>query len=117
MAERFDSVRILKLEKALKQLPGLRGDRFAEVFRHGSLQIEIYAPTEHDHQSPHSRDEVYVVIQGRSFFNVGEQREKFGSGDVLFAPAHVSHKFEDFGLNLIVWVLFYGPEGGERENR
>jgi len=56
------------------------------------------------------------VIQGSDFFNVEQRREKFGPGDVLFAPAHVSHEFEDFGQNLMVWVLFYGPEGGERGN-
>jgi hypothetical protein len=25
----------------------------------------------------------------------------------------VPHRFEDFSGDLTVWVLFYGPEGGE----
>ncbi len=41
------------------------------------------------------------------------RRQKFGPGDFLFAPAGVSHRFEEFGADLVVWVLFYGPEVGE----
>ena len=37
----------------------------------------------------------------------------FGCGDVLFVPAGVVHRFEDFSDELVVWVVFYGPEGGE----
>jgi hypothetical protein len=31
----------------------------------------------------------------------------------LFAPAGVTHRFENFTTDLVVWVFFYGPEGGE----
>ena len=27
--------------------------------------------------------------------------------------AGITHRFEDFSDDLVVWVLFYGPEGGE----
>ncbi len=36
-----------------------------------------------------------------------------GPDDVLFAPAGLPHRFEDFTDDLVVWVMFYGPEGGE----
>jgi hypothetical protein len=29
-------------------------------------------------------------------------------------PAGVVHRFEEFTEDLVVWVVFYGPEGGER---
>jgi hypothetical protein len=32
---------------------------------------------------------------------------------VLFVPALEEHRFERFTDDLIVWVMFYGPEGGE----
>jgi hypothetical protein len=32
---------------------------------------------------------------------------------VLFVPASVEHRFEDFTDDLVVWVVFYGQEGGE----
>jgi hypothetical protein len=39
---------------------------------------------------------------------------KFGPGDALFAAAGEVHRFEDFTEDLLGWVVFYGPEGGER---
>ena len=38
---------------------------------------------------------------------------RFGPGDLLFVPAGVVHRFEEFTDDLAVWVVFYGPEGGE----
>lgn len=34
---------------------------------------------------------------------------------VLFAAADLGHRFENFSNDLAVWVLSYGPEGGERD--
>lgn len=100
---------------ALALLPGERGARFAKVLAHGSLLVEIYAPRGRDPQQPHTRDEVYVVVEGRGHFVNGERRHPFGPGDLLFVPAGVTHRFEEFTEDLVVWVIFYGPEGGEKE--
>jgi mannose-6-phosphate isomerase-like protein (cupin superfamily) len=108
------SQRRLTISEALAQLPGPAGERYVELFRHGTLSIELYAPRGQDPQTPHSRDEVYVVAQGRGTFHNGPDRHPFAAGDVLFVPAWVEHRFEDFTEDLIVWVVFYGPEGGER---
>jgi len=98
---------------ALLKLPGPNGQRFATVFQHGSLLIEIYAPRGTDPQKPHTRDEVYVVAAGSGDFVCGQTRQSFGPTDFLFAAAGVEHRFENFTDDLVVWVLFYGPEGGE----
>jgi len=100
--------------EALKNLPGPSGERWATVLEHRSLDIEIYAPRGHDPQTPHTRDEVYVVVAGKGFFVNGETRHPFSPGDVLFVPAGVVHRFEAFTDDLVVWVIFYGPEGGEK---
>lgn len=89
------------------------GERFAEVLAHGSLSVEIYAPRGRDPQTPHTRDEAYVVVQGRGAFVNGSTRHPFEPGDFLFVPAGVEHRFVDFTDDLVVWVIFYGPEGGE----
>jgi mannose-6-phosphate isomerase-like protein (cupin superfamily) len=87
--------------------------RFAEVFAHGSLSVEIYAPRGRDAQTPHTRDEVYVVVAGSGrFFCDGETRD-FAPGELLFVPAGIDHRFLDFSDDFVTWVLFYGPEGGE----
>jgi len=98
---------------AMEQLPGPGGERFAEVLGHGSMEVEIYAPRNTDPQTPHTRDELYVVVSGTGKFINGPERHSFGPGDVLFVPAGVEHRFEDFSADLAVWVIFYGPEGGE----
>ncbi|HEX3235469.1 MAG TPA: cupin domain-containing protein [Gemmatimonadales bacterium] len=104
---------LLRVSDGLSRLPGPVGERFVELFRHGTLAVELYAPRGTDPQTPHTRDEVYVVIHGSGQFrNAGEQHP-FGPGDVLFVPAGVTHRFEEFTDDLAVWVFFYGPEGGE----
>src|SRR5262249_15505794 len=111
----FPDLRHLELKDALAAIPSREGNLFAELFRYGSLQVEIYAPRGVDKQEPHTRDELYVVVSGRGNFFIEGQRIPFGPGDVLFAAAGEVHRFEDFSGDLAVWVMFYGPEGGERK--
>ena len=103
------------IKEALRSLPGPSGERYAEIFRHGTLEVEIYAPQGIDPQTPHDRDEVYVVMQGAGSFVNGGVRHPFGPGDVLFVSANTEHRFENFRGDLVVWVIFYGPEGGESD--
>jgi mannose-6-phosphate isomerase-like protein (cupin superfamily) len=103
----------LTVADALSQLPGPEGERYVELFQHGTLSVELYAPRGDDPQTPHTRDEVYVVVQGGGEFVNGGVRHRFGAGDLLFVPAHVPHRFENFTADLAVWVIFYGPVGGE----
>jgi len=102
------------LQRALARLPGPGDVPFAEIFRHGTLAVEIFAPRREDTQKPHTRDEVYFVAQGKGEFVHGVARQAVGPGDFLFVPAGAVHRFENFADDLVLWVLFYGPEGGER---
>ena len=98
---------------ALEKLRGNDGLPYVELFQHGSLEIELYKPDRVDLQEPHTKDEVYVVISGSGYFVNVETRQPFEAGEVLFVPAGVEHRFEDFTEDFATWVLFYGPEGGE----
>lgn len=106
---------IKPVDEALASLPTSDGKRFISVFNHGTLQVELYAPRGVDPQQPHSRDEAYVVVQGSGEFMHDGKRERFTAGDFLFVEAGVEHRFENFTDDLVVWVIFYGPEGGEGE--
>ncbi len=106
---------VLSPADALARLPGPNGERFVELFRHGSLAVELYAPRGRDPQQPHTRDELYVVVSGRGTFFDGTSRRAVAPGDLIFVAAGVEHRFEDFSDDLAVWVMFYGPEGGERD--
>ena len=85
----------------------------AFVFEHGSLQIKMYRPARQDLQKPHTRDEIYVIARGSGWFVNGEEHHAFQTGDVLFVPAGIAHRFEQFSEDFCTWVMFYGPEGGE----
>ena len=96
----------------LAEVPG-DGIRSVSAFRRGSLEIKLYAPRGEDPQSPHGRDEVYVVARGRGTAAIGGERRRFGPADAIFVPASMTHRFEDFTDDLAIWVMFYGPPGGE----
>jgi len=85
----------------------------AFVFEHGTLQVKMYRPPKQDLQKPHTRDEIYVIARGSGWFANGTDRYSFGTGDMLFVPAGIEHRFYDFSDDFCTWVMFYGPEGGE----
>ena len=89
------------------------GREFQTFFKHGSLEVEIYKPDKLDKQSPHDRDEVYIIISGHGFFQHKANYYKIKPGDFLFVPASDPHFFFDFSEDFSTWVLFYGPNGGE----
>ena len=103
----------LTIKNALSQLPTANGEQFINLFNHGSLEIEIYAPKGHDLQQPHDKDEVYVIASGTGWFVNGDARHRFEPGQVLFVPAGVVHRFEEFSDDFATWVIFYGPKEGE----
>ena len=86
------------------------------VLRRGTLKAMLslgrFAPLPRP-TTPHEQDEVYVVIRGRGVFFYDGKRESFEAGDLLFVAAGIEHRFEDFSADLAVWVVFYGPNGGE----
>ncbi|HEY1014315.1 MAG TPA: cupin domain-containing protein [Herpetosiphonaceae bacterium] len=103
-------------EEAAARLPEqIAGQlRFATLLKRGSMSVEFYAPQGRDDQQPHAQDELYVVVAGRGEFVNGGERSPFGPGDVLFVPAGVEHRFENFSEDFQTWVIFYGPPGGEQ---
>lgn len=104
----------LTVSHALEQLAADEAP-FKQLFNHGSMEVELYAPQGVDLQQPHSRDELYVIISGTGFFVHDQERHPFEPGEVLFVPAGDTHRFEDFSDDFATWVVFYGPEGGEKE--
>ncbi|WP_224994907.1 cupin domain-containing protein [Cesiribacter sp. SM1] len=102
----------LSLHKALASLQ-LIPDVSSPMFAHGTLLVELYKPHLVDRQTPHERDEVYIIASGSGRFRLEENIAEFRTGDFLFVPAGARHQFIDFTADFSVWVLFYGPPGGE----
>lgn len=103
----------ITIAEALAQLPGPQGERFTAVFEHGTLLVEILAPPSRVPLPAHTRDEIYIVVQGTGELLKAGTRLPIGPGDFLFVSAGTEHHFENFWDDLVIWAIFYGPEGGE----
>jgi mannose-6-phosphate isomerase-like protein (cupin superfamily) len=90
-------------------LPLPAGRRSALVGSSADFECRHYAPRGSDPQTPHDRDELYVVISGSGHFVRGSSRVPFAPGDLLFVAAHEIHRFEDFSEDFACWVMFFGP--------
>jgi hypothetical protein len=92
---------------AQQQLALLDGaPRFVTLLRHGSLEVELYAPRGQDHQQPHRRDELYVVVSGSGLFDKGGEVQPFGPGSLYEHRVFVSgalwgiNSFDQWGVEL-----------------
>ena len=103
------------VEEAMQQLAIEKQQRFTTVMKHGSMIVEYYAPYKQDLQIPHRQDELYIIISGSGIFYSNGETTDFKPGDALFVPAGIEHRFESFTADFASWVIFYGPEGGEKE--
>jgi mannose-6-phosphate isomerase-like protein (cupin superfamily) len=89
-------------------LPNPPGRLSAQVLNTPGLEVRWYRPPNPDPQTPHDRDEIYVVIAGSGEFVRGDARVAFGPGDLLFAAKGERHRFENHTPDTALWVVF-GP--------
>lgn len=97
---------IFQSEKLLEKLPTSEGKHFIEAFRKGNLSIEMFKPEKVDLQTPHTQDELYVIVSGTGVFKNGEENYPFKANDMIFVPAFVEHRFYDFTDDFCTWVVF-----------
>lgn len=69
-----------------------------------------------DPQSPHTEDELYVVMSGRANVSVGGEVRPIKVGSVIFVGAGVEHRFHDIEERLVLLVMF-GPAEYSRGRR
>lgn len=104
---------VFRLAAARASIPGPAGEHSTSVLQRGTLNLKLSLPVAPNRQTPHGQDEIYVVVQGHGFLWHAGRRDPFAAGDAIFIAAGTEHRFEDFSEDLAVWVVFYGPEGGE----
>ena len=108
------------IHQALARLPAAetkifpKGAPFVSMMAGGTMSVEVFAPKEADLQQPHPQDESYFIHSGTAQIIINEQRFDAAPGDAFFVAAGVLHKFENFSSDLVTWVVFYGPQGGEQ---
>ena len=101
------------LLEAIEQLKFETENKSTIVMQYGTMSVEYFAPQKTDTQTPHEQDELYVVVRGHGQFKRAGEVFECKAGDVLFVPAVMEHRFENFSDDFATWVIFYGPKGGE----
>ncbi|WP_420426813.1 cupin domain-containing protein [Algiphilus sp.] len=101
------------IDEAIDLGPAPSSNLAIPVFCHGTMVAELYTPQGTDPQTPHTRDEIYVVAKGSGQFFDGQETIHIREGSFIFVPAGIGHRFLNFTVGFSVWVIFYGPEGGE----
>jgi quercetin dioxygenase-like cupin family protein len=107
--EAFD---VASLEEARAEVQHRTGELYLEFLRRDSMSCGLYVlePGADDPQEPHQQDEVYVVLSGRAWLDVGGQDHPVAPGGVLFVARTVPHRFHDVTERLSVLVLFAPAE-------
>jgi mannose-6-phosphate isomerase-like protein (cupin superfamily) len=84
---------------------------WVEFLRVATMSAGVYvlAAGAADRQSPHSEDELYVVVRGHGRIQHGSVDAEVNPGDALFVPAHVPHRFHSITEELVLLVVFAPP--------
>jgi len=99
----------LRVDDALKRL-AREGSDFVRFIDEDAFDVSLYKPDGIDTQTPHLRDEIYVVAGGSGEFASGGKTEPVASGDVLFVRAGAAHRFLNFTRDFSAWVVFIGTK-------
>ena len=92
------------------------GTPYLEFLRAPDLSFGLYVlgAGALDGQSPHTEDEVYVIMSGRGRLRMGDEDVAVGPGSVAFVAAGIGHRFHDITERLEIFVAF-GPAEGSRQ--
>jgi mannose-6-phosphate isomerase-like protein (cupin superfamily) len=85
---------------------------YLEFLRVPALSVGLYTLEAGaiDGQSPHTEDEVYMVMTGRARITVGDEVRDVGPGSVVYVAATVPHRFHDIAERLEILVVFAPAE-------
>ena len=81
---------------------------YFEFLNNATMRTGIYTlkAGEKEMQTPHTEDELYYVLQGKSSMQVGDTKFEVHEGDCVFVPAHLEHRFVDIIEELKLLVFF-----------
>jgi mannose-6-phosphate isomerase-like protein (cupin superfamily) len=109
---RLDRSGVIRFANAKARIPSSESDHAVSLLERGTLKVKLSIPVQPTVQTPHTQDELYFVVRGRGVLVHDGKRDPFEVGDLLFVAAGTEHQIEDF-IDLAMWVVFYGVEGGE----
>jgi mannose-6-phosphate isomerase-like protein (cupin superfamily) len=83
-------------------------DYFLDFVNSGKLEAGIIklSPGQEDTQNKHDRDELYYIIEGDGYIQIGSKNYKVKEGSVIFVPAMKGHRFFQNRTNFLVLYVF-----------
>ena len=86
---------------------------YVEHLRNDSMSVGTYCIPAGgvDDQTPHTEDEIYVVVGGRARIEGGGDGASLSLGSVVFVPAGEEHRFVEITEDLTALVFFAPAEG------
>lgn len=84
------------------------GGYFLDFLKVRNLEagIIVLHPNESDTQEPHSDDELYYVIKGNAWMEIGKKKIQVKEGSIIFIPAGLQHRFYGNVVDLVVLYMF-----------
>lgn len=73
--------------------------------RHGDANVSFIwvevEPGDGPRLHQHAYEEIFIVLEGKAIFTVGEETVKVSAGDIVIGPANVPHTFINDGPGIL----------------
>ena len=86
---------------------------YLEALRTGQLSVGLFRLPKGAEQDPrlHGEEEVYLVLEGRARFRMGDEDFAIEPGFLFTVPARVEHRLHSIAEDLLLLVFYVPPEG------
>jgi len=100
--------------KKVSEFQGAAAEKFYKttLFRAESLMIGLNCLEPGQTQRPHvhdDQDKFYYVVEGEGRFWLGEEQASAAAGEVIWAPAGLSHGVENTGAGRLTLLVGIAP--------
>lgn len=80
---------------------------FTNAFTKNEFELEFFAPRGRDYQTPHEKDEFYIIVSGTADLRKEKEIINCRAGDAVFVAAGEAHRFENISEDFATWVIFF----------
>jgi mannose-6-phosphate isomerase-like protein (cupin superfamily) len=107
----MSSLQAFELEQ-LREEHAKLGKLYLEFLRVPALSVGLYKLPAGgtDPQKPHTEDEIYYIVAGRSRFTCEGKTIDIQPGTTIYVAAHDEHRFHDIAEDLEILVFFAPAE-------
>ena len=99
---------VFNLDDIAKSMP--ENDQFVRVINNKDMITGLIRlkPHQKDHQTPHPRDEVYLLLSGDGYLQIDDKSFKLEKNSLYFVPKETKHNFYGNNEELVILYFFGG---------